>query len=131
MDLVIITFDLMKWSCVISEFTLEIAFVNTATTAADVAQMTGAAGGEIVDRGLKVKLMTLVHKWFYRHAVNITVTIDFGDTITVIYLAIGTYRDATKATVALNKIWGMSLHEVVILGIGGNDALYLLNLLEE
>lgn len=118
MDLVIITFDLMKWACVISEFALEIAFVNTATTAADVAQMTDAAWGEIVDRGLKMKLMTLVHKWFYRHSVNITVTIDFGDTITVIYLAIGTNGNAAKATVTFNEIRGVPFHEVIILCIG-------------
>ena len=100
------------------KFALEVAFVNAATATADIAQMTGAAGGEIVDRGLKMKLMTLVHKWFYRSTINIPITIDLGDAIAIINLAIGTNGDPAKATVAFDEIRGVSLHEVIILSIG-------------
>ena len=79
--------------------------------------MAGVTWGEIIDRSLQVELTAFFHKWFYRSAIGITITIDLGDAIAIIYLAIGTYGDATKAAVALDEIRGVPLHEVIILGI--------------
>ena len=75
--------------------------------------------------------MTLLHEWFEGLPLDIAIALDLRDTIAVIDLAIGTNRDAAKAAVAFNKIGSMTFHEVVILGIGGYGAFYLLNPLEE
>jgi len=78
-----------------------------------------------------MKLVSLLHEWLEGLSLDIAIALDFGDAIAVIDLAVSTYRDATKAAVALNKIGSMSLHKVVVLGIGGYGAFYLLNSLEE
>ena len=62
MYLVIVTFYLKKWPCVVLKFALEVAFVNAATATADIAQMACFAGGEVIDRSLQVELMTLFYK---------------------------------------------------------------------
>ena len=78
-----------------------------------------------------MELVTLLHKRFKGLLLYIAISLNLGDAIAVIDFAIGTNRDAAKATVAFNKIRGVSLHEVVILGIGSNGVFYLLNSLEE
>lgn len=57
--------------------------------------------------------MALLHERFYGLALDIAITFDLRDTITVIDFAVGPDGDAAKATVALHQIWGVSLHEVV------------------
>lgn len=78
-----------------------------------------------------MELVPLLHKWLEGLSLNVAITLDLRDAIAVIYLTISTYGYATKPTVAPNQIGRVALHKVIILGIGGYGAFYILDSLEE
>ena len=67
--------------------------------------------------------MSLLHEWSQRFSLDIPIGFHFRDTIAVIDFTIGTYGDAAKTAIPVCLIWGMSLHEVLMLCMWVNAAL--------
>ena len=59
------------------QLALEIALVNATTTTADIAQVTGVTGREVVNRCLQMELVPLLHEWLEGLSLDIAIALNF------------------------------------------------------
>ena len=117
-------FYLEQRTNMVLETTLEIALLDAAASAADIAEVAVGAGLEIVNRCVDMKARAKLHECFYRFGADIAIGFELGETVAEIDLAIGTDRDAAKAAVESDGIGRVALHEVGELCFGVDHALY-------
>lgn len=65
-----------------------------------------------------MELHALLHEWQDGLATDITVALEFGDSVTIEHLSIGCNRDTTKTAITGDGVWCMTIHKVGVLGLG-------------
>ena len=117
-------FYLKQRANMVLETTLEVALLDAAASAADIAEVAVGTGLENVNRCVDIEARAQLHEWLYGFGADVAIGFDFGETVAEIDLAIGTNRDATKAAVARDGVGRVALYEVGELCFGVDFALY-------
>ena len=65
-----------------------------------------------------MELHALLHERNDGLATDITIALEFGDSVTIEHLSIGCNRDTTKTAITGDGVWCMTIHKVGVLGLG-------------